>query len=107
MSPGKLNGETRAMATTRQLSCEVGSEVVLLQLDDGKYFGLNEVGAEVWRLLSAPRSLKDVVDAVVEAFEVERGECEADVLELIAELHARRLVLLDGEIPGAFGSSGA
>jgi hypothetical protein len=107
MGPGTLNGETRAMATTRQLSCEVGSEIVLLQLDDGKYFGLNEVGAEVWRLLSAPRALKDVVDVLVETFEVGRGECEADLLELVSELHARRLVLLDGEIPDAPGSPGA
>jgi hypothetical protein len=83
----------RWVAAREQLSCEVGEEVVILNLADDTYYGLPEVGAFVWQLLGEPRTLPELRDAVVAEFEVEPRVCEADLARLLEDLAARGLVL--------------
>ena len=83
---------SRWMAAEEQLSCEVGGEVVILNLVDDTYYGLTEVGAFVWQLLKEPRTLEELRDAVVAEFEVDESQCEADLRRLLEELSGRRLV---------------
>jgi hypothetical protein len=86
-------GSTRRWVAAReQLSCEVGDEVVILNLADNTYYGLPEVGAFVWQLLSEPRTLDELRDAVVAEFEVAPEVCETDVVHLLEDLRARELV---------------
>ena len=73
----------------------LGEGAVLLSTSDEVYFGLNEVGAEVWQLL-APRcaTLDEMVDAIVARYpEAPRAAVAADVAELLAELRAAGLVV--------------
>ena len=84
--------EPRWRAAEEQLSCEVGGEVVILNLGDDTYYGLTEVGAFVWNLLQEPRTLQDLRDAVTAEFEVSPEESEADLVRLMGELEGRSLV---------------
>ena len=83
---------SRWIATREQMSCEVGGEVVILNLTDDTYYGLPDVGAFVWRLLKEPRTLAELREAVVAEFEVEPGIAETDLRELLDTLHDRGLV---------------
>lgn len=69
-----------------------GEEVVLLEFGKGEYFGLDAVGAEVWRRLEAGDDLGTVADHVVTAYEVGRTEALRDILALVAELQIHELV---------------
>ena len=75
-----------------QVSTEVGGEVVILNLADEVYYGLQGVGAAVWRLLQEPRTIAELRDAVVAGFDVDAATAEADLVALLEELAARRLV---------------
>jgi hypothetical protein len=81
----------RWVATTEQMSCEVGGEMVILNLNDDTYYGLPEVGAFVWTLLKEPRTLAELRDAVVAEFEVEASVAEADLRDLLNTLRERGL----------------
>jgi hypothetical protein len=74
------------------LATEFGDEVVLLNLDDGVYYGLDDAGALVWRLLRRPTSVADLRDAIVAEYDVDPGRCERDVRTLLAELADRGLI---------------
>jgi len=79
-------------ATSRQVSSTVDGEAVILHMDEGIYFGLNEVGTHVWGLLrEGPRSLAELCDAVTEEFEVEPERAEADLVALLSELEQQGL----------------
>lgn len=77
-----------------QVSCEVGGEVVILSLRDEVYYGLDEVGAHVWRLIQEPRTVAEVRDAVVAAYEVAPDDAERDIVALLAQLAEKELVEL-------------
>jgi hypothetical protein len=74
------------------LGSELGSEVVMLSLRDGTYYGLEDVGAEVWRLLQHPVTIRRIVEVLVDTYDVSATRCRADVINLVADLRDRGLV---------------
>ncbi len=80
----------------------VEDEAVLLDLDSGQYYGLNNVGTRIWQLLGAGNSASSIRELVVQEFEVAEAQAEADVEALIEMLLARHLLVLQGE-PRAAG----
>ena len=63
-----------------------------LSLRDATYYGLDDVGAEIWRLIQTPKTVADIVAALVAMYDVDAGRCRADVINLVAALRDRRLV---------------
>jgi hypothetical protein len=70
----------------------VDGEAVILELDRGEYYGLNDVGTRVWQLLEKEASVDGVVDKLLEEFEVDRETLAADVLELLQDLEGHQLL---------------
>ncbi|HET8704896.1 MAG TPA: lasso peptide biosynthesis PqqD family chaperone, partial [Pseudomonadales bacterium] len=68
------------------LFTDFGEEKVMLSIEDGKYYGINPVGAQIWELLQTPQPLTQVVNAVCDHFDVSQSECETDVLSFVKHL---------------------
>ena len=71
---------------------ELGGEGVLLQLDSGEYFGLDEVGERIWALMMEDGDLSRVESRLIEEFEVEPSRLAADLKAFVDELAERRLI---------------
>ncbi len=71
---------------------QVGDETVILDLVSGTYFGLDAVGARLWRLLEEGKTLSEICDVMVDEYEVSREELECDALALAQDLAARNLI---------------
>lgn len=100
MTETTLTLDTVAVVTDHQLSSTLAGEEVILDLDSGTYFGLNAVGADVWRRLDTPQRLSDVCDALAAQYDVDRATLDRDVLDLVAELHDNGLVELRDAVAG-------
>ena len=75
----------------RMVGRRIGDEYVLVPLagrgaDLDSILNLNHVAAFVWEQLDGERRGSDVVEAVLERFDVERPRAEQDYLELIDTL---------------------
>lgn len=90
MSEGQATDFT-VVATSDHVACTVEGEAVILQLQDGVYYGLNTVGTRVWEFIQAPRRFSEIVDCVLGEFDVPRADCERDIAELLGELRSRGL----------------
>jgi hypothetical protein len=53
---------------------------------------LNEVGSLVWEQIDGRRTLGEILDAVLEAYEIARDEAERDVAEFVASLREHRML---------------
>jgi len=71
---------------------QVGDEIVLLDFERGIYFGLDPIGARIWQLVAEEKSLAEIVDTLVEEYDVTREVLERDVAELLDELAAKDLI---------------
>ena len=65
---------------------DVNDEVVLLDLASEHYFGLDEVGARIWMLLKEQKVAGQIVEELLQEYEVDRADLESDVHELLAQL---------------------
>ena len=71
---------------------ELDGEAIILSLETGMYFGLDEIGTRVWALVAASGTLRDAVEVMAGEYEVERSALERDVLELAGGLLEKGLV---------------
>jgi len=70
----------------------VGEETMLLDLASGTYFGLNPVGGRFWQLLEDGLSATDARDALLEAFDVEVAQLDADLADLLGQFAEKGLI---------------
>jgi hypothetical protein len=72
---------------------EVSGEFVLMDLESGTYFGLNQVGSRIWKAVEeAPSSLAALCDIVEAEFDAPRDVIERDVAELAKDLLEQGLI---------------
>ena len=71
---------------------ELDGEAVLLDLDTGRYFGLNETGRRIFELLGGERTLANLLEILVGEFAAPREELERDLAELLGELEREGLI---------------
>ena len=95
---GRLSMQSTVHQAQDQLSCDLAGEAAILNVRSGVYYGLDPVGARIWKLIEEPRSLEEVRDTLVEEFDVEPSRCEADLLALVQELQANGLIETANEI---------
>jgi len=69
-----------------QVSCDLSGESAILNLKAGVYYGLNEVGTKVWKLIQEPKRVSELWDAILEEYEVEPHRCETDIMALLQDL---------------------
>ena len=75
-----------------QLSCDLGGETAILCLRDGRYYGLDAVGARIWELLDRPRSASEIGAVLLEEYEVEPDRLREDVGRFLSRLESLGLV---------------
>lgn len=72
----------------------IEGEAVVLNLDSGLYYSLNEVGSKIWNLCDGTHNIKDITAAVCKEFEVEPGTAERDILEVMDDLVKEELLII-------------
>jgi hypothetical protein len=76
----------------RVLAEQVDGETVLLDLDSGMYFSLNDVGARIWELCDGTRTVGEIVASICEDYDAPEEVIRADVQELLGILTAEQLL---------------
>jgi hypothetical protein len=74
------------------VSRDLEGEAVILNLETGTYFGLNEVGTRIWTLIQEHESLNRVFEAIRREYEVSPEALHGDLLRMVDELRAKGLV---------------
>jgi Coenzyme PQQ synthesis protein D (PqqD) len=76
---------------------EIGGEAVLLNLENERYFGLDETGTRMWTALTTANSIQSAYDTLLAEYEVDAERLRTDVQELVAKLIENGLVVTVSE----------
>lgn len=76
------------------VATDLGDEKIILHVNAGVYYGLNEVGALVWELVQEPKNFITILQAVVAEYEVDPHRCAQDLQGLLLELAEQDLISL-------------
>jgi hypothetical protein len=75
-----------------QLTSGLGGDAVVLDLQSGKYFGFEAVGARIWELIQQPRKVSDIRDALLHEYDADPAECQRDLLAFLQEMQEAGLI---------------
>ena len=92
-----ISGGSVAIAVADQISANLDGEAVILNLESGVYYSLDQVGAQIWVLIQVPRTVNEIRDALLEEYEVDPDRCEHDIVALLYQLADAGLVEIRGE----------
>ena len=75
---------------------DVDGELVLLNLENGLYFGLDVIGHQIWTHLEKGASLREAHADLLLAYDVAPDQLATDILALTQQLAERQLILASG-----------
>ena len=73
----------------------VDDELVMLDIDAGKYYGLNGIASAIWRNLEEGIRVEDLCTRLCENYDVGMDQCSAEVLLFLRELETRNLISVE------------
>jgi len=76
----------------QRISTQLESETVILDLETGTYSGLNQIGTSIWDLLAEPSTFAELLQNLMDEYEVSEEQCMADILTFLRELTENSLI---------------
>lgn len=70
---------------------DMDGEVVMMDIDKGKYYCFNSVGSRVWEIIENPTSVKGIIDILLKEFNVDEKTCEEEVLRFLGMMNNEEL----------------
>jgi hypothetical protein len=83
------------------VATEVNHEVVLMNLERNRCYGLGSTGSDIWRRLGEPIPVSELLTQLRVVYDAPSGQIESDVLRTLSEFAAEGLI----EVSAATGKS--
>lgn len=75
-----------------QIAAPVDGEMVILSIERGAYYGLDDIGSEIWQCMATPISIDALCDVLESKYDADRPTIERDVIALLGKLVTDGLV---------------
>ena len=86
MAETKFSAATVIARSSELVSSDIDGEVVMMSIENGKYYGLDKTGSRIWELLENQFSVSGLIDQLLLEFAVDRETCERDVVAFLEQL---------------------
>lgn len=86
-----LTTDSVLVRDTTLAAADLDGGVVVLSMHAGAYVSFNGVASEIWRLLSEPRRVGEIFDALLKSHDVDAATVSHDVLPFLQRLVESKL----------------
>jgi hypothetical protein len=76
------------------LAAEVSGEIVMMSIEKGHYFGLDDIGSDIWKRIEPPCTFAALIDGLTAAYDADRATIATDVRLLLDRMAAQDVVRL-------------
>jgi len=70
----------------------IDAEAVILNLDNGYYYSLNEVGTKIWQMIEKRKQLIEILSFLSEQYQVDKKRLRGDLIGLVKDLKKEKLI---------------
>ena len=84
---------TKYIRNSKTISGRLLDEMVMMDMNQGKYFSLNRSATVIWEFLDSPRTAEEICNSLTEEFDVDRDQCGREVEEYLEEMVKMKLVI--------------
>jgi Coenzyme PQQ synthesis protein D (PqqD) len=94
LSQMPLTLDSTIVVSQENLSSQLADEVVILNLANSTYYGLDPIGTRIWELIQTPQTVAKVLEHLLEDYDVEKSECERTLFDLLEDFRKHDLITL-------------
>jgi Coenzyme PQQ synthesis protein D (PqqD) len=73
---------------------DMDGDTVMMSIQNGKYYNLGSIGGIIWNKIIDPISINKVVEELTLEFEIDKNECEMQVISFIQSLYDEKLITI-------------
>lgn len=84
---------TKYLRNSKTISGRLHDELVMMDLDKGKYFSLNPVATRIWDMLEKPLPMDTICGVLMDEYEVDAVQCREEVTQHLEEMVRFGLVI--------------
>jgi hypothetical protein len=79
---------------------DVTGSIVVLHLGSGVYSGIEGVGSAIWKDLQEPRTVREIIDRLLQAYDVSPELCERQTLAFLELLLEKNVIVVNSHVAG-------
>lgn len=87
-----VDNDSSFTKTESFVETEVDGEVVLMDIDNGKFFSLEQTGRRIWHLLDEHDSVNKLTHILTSEYDVDAEQCREQVAQLLGDFQQRNMV---------------
>lgn len=74
------------------VAAEVSGEIVLISISNGRYFGLDAIGSDIWRRIDGGKTLDALCDELCDSYDGDAATIRQETHALVEALLGRGLL---------------
>ena len=79
---------------TKFLASALGEEIVMMNTDNGDYIGVNNVGSDIWNLLTEPMRVDQLLEKVIDIYDVTPEDGKIAIDEFVARMLKQEMIIV-------------
>jgi hypothetical protein len=91
-TPKVIGEDTVVSHAAGLVASNLDEKKVMMNIESGKYFGLDSIGSRIWELIEKPHTVRELVLELIKEYDVEENTCRQDVLAFINKLYDQGLI---------------
>lgn len=80
-----------------QMETDLGTETLMMRVETGMYYSVDGTSRAIWTAIDGPTRVSDIVDALLQRYDIDRETCTAQALSFLNDLQAQGLI---SRLPG-------
>lgn len=82
----------KIVRTTDCISTEIDNEVVLMHINNGRYYGLNSTLGRIWTELENATIVSALIEKLQSQYQGEPEQIRSDILEVLEQMQKNKLI---------------
>lgn len=91
----EINDSTIIKRQPNLVFSKIDEEIVMMSINNGEYYGLDNIGSRIWEIIEKPVSFKELIETLKDEYEVTENQCISDVIEFINALNNKGLISIE------------
>lgn len=74
---------------------ELDDNEIMVNMDKGKYYGLNLVAKRIWDMIVSPKGFDEIVEILMNEYDIDKQRCTAEVTSFLESALERGIIIED------------
>ena len=74
---------------------KIDEEIIMLNVNKGEYYALNDVASRIWEMIDAPVQVNELLNKLIQEFEVDTETCKKDTLKCLEDFRSKSIIIIE------------